>query len=141
MTPDQVKRVQESFALIAPEADRVAAVFYSRLFEIAPSVEPLFRGDMAEQRRKLIAMLATVVNSLSDLPAVLPAASALAKRHLGYGVEPQHYAKVGQALIWTLQQGLGPAWTAATADAWITAYMTLSDFMIAEAYSHPLAAE
>ena len=141
MNPTQIKLVQESFAKVVPISETAAAIFYERLFEVAPSVKAMFPADMTEQRKKLMMMLAAVVNGLSNLQSILPAASALAKRHIGYGVEPQHYAKVGQALIWTLQQGLGPAWTAEAAAAWIAAYMTLSDFMIAEAYSHPLAAE
>jgi hemoglobin-like flavoprotein len=141
MTPDQVKLVQASFAQVTPIADQAATIFYDRLFEIAPSVRPLFKGDMAEQRRKLIAMLATVINGLGDLNSILPAASALAKRHVGYGVNAAHYAVVGDALLWTLERGLGPAWTKDVAAAWTTTYTTLADFMIGEAYGRPAAAE
>jgi nitric oxide dioxygenase len=139
MTPEQVKLVQQSFAQVAPIADKAAEIFYGRVFEVAPSVKPLFKGDMADQRKKLMATLAVVVNGLSDLPSVLPAASALAKRHVGYGVLPEHYSVVGGALLWTLERGLGPHWTPALADAWTAAYTALSGFMIAEAY--PQAAE
>ena len=83
MTPDQIKAIQESFAKVAPISEQAAALFYGRLFEIAPAVKPLFRGDMKEQGRKLMATLAVVVNGLGKLEAVLPAASALAKRHVG----------------------------------------------------------
>jgi nitric oxide dioxygenase len=89
---------------------------------------------MSEQRKKLMATLAVVVNGLTDLPAVLPAASALAKRHVGYGAKPEHYPVVGGALLWTLEKGLGEAWTPELAEAWAAAYGTLSGFMIAEAY-------
>ena len=105
MTPEQVRLVQQSFGQVAPIADKAAALFYDRLFEIAPSVKPLFHGDMAEQRRKLVAALATVVSGLSNLPSVLPAASALAKRHVGYGAKPEHYPVLGEALLWTLARG------------------------------------
>src|SRR5215472_8388363 len=142
MTPDQVKLVQTSLAQVAPIADHAAKMFYDYLFVIAPSVKPLFNGDMAEQRRKLIAMLAAVVNGLGDLNSILPAASALAKRHVGYGVEARHYDDVGQALLWTLEQGLGSkAWTKDVAAAWMAAYTTLADFMVGEAYGRPVAAE
>ena len=142
MTPDQVKLVQASFAQVAPIADEAATMFYDYLFVIAPNVKPLFKGDMAEQRRKLIAMLATVVNGLGDLNSILPAASALAKRHVSYGVTPDHYAIVGQALLWTLEQGLGAkVWTKDLAAAWTTTYTTLADFMIGEACGRPAAAE
>jgi hemoglobin-like flavoprotein len=139
MTPEQVKLVQQSFAQVAPIADKAAEIFYGRLFEIAPSVKPLFHGDMAEQRRKLMAALAAVVAGLSNLSSVLPVASALAKRHVGYGARPEHYSAVGEALLWTLARGLGPQWTPEVAAAWTSAYATLSGFMIAEAY--PQAAE
>jgi hemoglobin-like flavoprotein len=134
MTPNQVKAIQDSFEMVKPIADQAAALFYGRLFEIAPEVKPLFRGDMAEQGRKLMATLAVVVHGLDNLASVLPAASALAKRHVGYGVQAAHYASVGAALLWTLEKGLGNRWTPELAAAWKQAYNVLSDFMIAEAY-------
>ena len=141
MTPEQVTLVQQTFGQVAPIADKAAEIFYDRLFEVAPTVKPLFQGDMAEQRRKLIAMLAVVVRGLSDLPSILPAASALAKRHVDYGARPEHYPVVGAALLWTLERGLGPQWTSEAASAWTAAYSTLSSFMIAEAYGSAQAAE
>ena len=99
MTPDQVKAIQDSFKLVAPISEQAAALFYGRLFEIAPDVKPLFRGDITEQGRKLMATLGVVVNSLGNLEAILPAASALAKRHVDYGVKAQDYTPVGAALF------------------------------------------
>jgi hemoglobin-like flavoprotein len=141
MTPDQVKLVQQSFAEVAPIADPAAGMFYERLFTIAPAVKPLFHGDMAEQRRKLMATLAVVVGGLGNIETVLPAASALAKRHVDWGVKPEHYDQVGAALLWTLERGLGDKWTADLAAAWSAAYGTLSRFMISEAYGGTQAAE
>jgi len=141
MTPNQIKLVQRSFADVAPIADQAAVLFYDRLFEIAPAVRPLFHGDMAEQRRKLMATLAIVVNGLSNLEMILPAASSLATRHVAYGAKAEHYPVVGEALLWTLEKGLGSDWTPAVADAWVAAYTTLSEFMIAQAYGRPQAAE
>jgi hemoglobin-like flavoprotein len=135
MTPNQVKLVQESFAKVAPISDAAAVLFYDRLFETAPSVRGLFPDDLAEQRKKLMATLAVVVNGLSNLSLVLPAASALAKRHVGYGAKPEHYPVVGAALLWTMEKGLGDAWTPELAAAWTAAYGTLSGYMIAEAWS------
>lgn len=141
MTPTQVSLVQDSFAKVVPIADQAAVIFYDRLFEIAPQVKPLFKGDMAKQRRALMGTLGVVVNGLSNLPTVLPAASALAKKHVGYGVEAAHYSLVGAALLWTLEKGLGEAWTSDVASAWTEAYGTLSGFMIGEAYGQQAAAE
>jgi hemoglobin-like flavoprotein len=141
MTPDQIKLVQHSFAKVVPISDTAAALFYDRLFEIAPTVKSMFPTDMTEQRKKLIAMLAAVVNGLGNLPSILPAASALAKRHVSYGARAEHYPVVGAALLWTLEKGLGENWTPEIADAWTAAYNTLSRYMIAEAYGRPQAAE
>jgi len=141
MTPDQVKAIQESFAKVTPISEQAAALFYGRLFEVDPALKPLFHGDMKDQGRKLMATLAVVVNNLNNLGAVLPAASALAKRHVTYGVKPAHYTPVGEALLWTLQQGLGASWTPELAVAWAAAYGVLSEYMIAEAYGRSAAAE
>jgi nitric oxide dioxygenase len=134
MTPDQVKLVQDSFAKVGPISEKAAELFYGRLFEIAPQVRAMFPDDMSEQRKKLMATLAIVVQGLNNLDTILPAASALAKRHVSYGAEAAHYPVVGQALLWTLEQGLGPSWTPEVAAAWTGAFTTLSEFMISEAY-------
>ena len=141
MTPDQVKLVQESFAKVAPISDQAAVIFYDRLFETAPQVKAMFPADMTEQRKKLMGTLAVVVNGLTNLEAVLPAASALAKRHVNYGAKPEHYPVVGGALLWTLEKGLGDGWTPDVAEAWTAAYGTLSGYMISEAYGSAQAAE
>ena len=141
MTPDQVQLVQQSFSKVAPISETTAVLFYDRLFEIAPKVRAMFPTDMTEQRRKLMAMLAVVVNGLGNLESVLPAASALAKRHVSYGAKAEHYPVVGAALLWTLEKGLGDGWTPDVAEAWTAAYGTLSGFMISEAYGRPQAAE
>ncbi len=141
MTPDQVEIVQQSFAKAVPIADQAATIFYDRLFEGAPQVKAMFPTDMTEQRKKLMATLAVVVNGLSNLESVLPAASALAIRHVRYGAKAEHYPVVGGALLWTLEKGLGDAWTPEVAAAWTAAYGTLSGYMISEAYGRPQAAE
>src|SRR5260221_14135323 len=98
-----------------------------------------FPADMIEQRRKLMGMLAEVVKGLGNLKQVLPTASALAKRHVSYGAKARHYPVVGAALLWTLEKGLGDGWTPEVADAWRTAYGTLSGYMISEAYGRSQA--
>ena len=130
MIPDQIKAIQHSFDKVSPIADQAAALFYGRLFEIAPEVKPLFRGDMTEQGRKLMATLAVVVQGLDNLESVLPAASALAKRHVGYGVRAADYAPVGAALLWTLEQGLGEAFTPDVREAWVEAWQIVAGAMV-----------
>ena len=132
MTPKQIALVQDSFAKVAPTSEAAAVRFYDRLFDIAPQMRAMFPDDMIEQRRKLMTMLAGVVKGLGNLDQVLPAASALAKRHVSYGAKAEHYQVVGAALLWTLEKGEGR--TAEVADAWGTAYGTLSGYMISEAY-------
>ena len=141
MTPDQVSLVQDSFAKVAPISEQAAVLFYDRLFEVAPAVKSMFPADLREQRKKLMGTLAVVVNGLGNLETVLPAASALAKRHVDYGARPEHYPVVGSTLLWTLEKGLGEAFTPDVAAAWTAAYGTLSGYMIAEAYGSPQAAE
>ena len=141
MTSDQVQLVQQSFAKVAPISEQASVIFYDRLFEVAPSVRAMFPDDMTGQRKKLMATLAVVVNGLTNLDAVLPAASALAKRHVSYGAKPEHYPVVGGALLWTLEKGLGEGWTPEVASAWTAAYGTLSGYMISEAYGSAQAAE
>src|SRR3954454_13098806 len=141
MTPEQVNLVQQSFAKVAPISEQAAVLFYDRLFEVAPSVKAMFPADMTEQRKKLMMVLAAVVGGLGNLQSILPAASALAKRHVSYGAKPEHYPVVGGALLYTLEKGLGEAWTADTEAAWTAAYGTLSGYMISEAYGRSQAAE
>ena len=134
MTETDIRLIRASFAKVVPIAPTAAQLFYARLFEIAPETKPLFRGDMAEQGRKLMAMLGTVVASLDRLDELVPAAQGLARRHVRYGVQPAHYAPVGQALIDTLARGLGEDFDPDTRAAWLVAYGTLSGVMIAAAY-------
>ncbi|MEP9375813.1 globin family protein [Aquabacter sp. CN5-332] len=140
MLPSQVDLIQSSFAKVAPISETAATLFYGRLFEIAPEVKPMFKGDMTEQGRKLMSTLAVVVRGLSNLDAVVPAAQVLAKRHVAYGVKDAHYVPVGAALLWTLEQGLGPDFTPEVKDAWTEAYGLLSSVMIAAAAEAPPSA-
>lgn len=129
MTPDQIALVQASFARLAPQADAVAAAFYARLFQIDPRLRVMFPADLGPQRAKLMQMLAAAVRGLDDVPAMLPVVAALGQRHAGYGVQPGHYATVGQALLDTLQSGLGGDFTPELRQAWSAVYGALSGAM------------
>src|SRR5437762_5351390 len=111
MTPQQVALVKQSFALVAPIAETAAELFYGRLFELDPRLRPLFRGDLKEQGRKLMQMLAVVVAGLDRLESLIPAVRALGTRHAQYGVTHEDYATVGTALIQTLEHALGAGFT------------------------------
>jgi hemoglobin-like flavoprotein len=140
MTPDQIQIVQSTWQQVLPIRAAAADLFYGRLFELAPDTRPLFKRDIHAQGAMLMSTLDAVVRSLDDLSAVLPTARQLAKRHVAYGVQPQHYDSVGTALIWTLEQGLAAALTPAARDAWLLAYTTLAGAMKAAAYPTDLAA-
>ena len=127
---EQIILVQSSFAKVKPISDQAAALFYARLFEIAPQVRPMFKGNMVEQGRKLMAMLNTVVNGLNNLQAIVPAAQNLARGHVDYGVRSEHYAYVGSALLHALEQGLAQDFTPQVKQAWSDAYGLLSGVMI-----------
>ncbi len=141
MTPHDIDRVQSSFAKVAPNSQAAAELFYGRLFEIAPQVKPMFKGDINEQGKKLMMTLGVVVNGLKDLSSIVPVAQQLAIKHVDYGVEAGHYDLVGEALIWTLGKGLGEDFTDETKQAWVNAYSTLSSVMIEAAYPNTQAAE
>lgn len=129
MTPRQIALVQESWNKVQPLADAAAELLYARLFALDPSLEVLFKGDMREQGRKVMAMISVAVSSLSRLESIVPAVQALGRRHAGYGVEERHYAVVESALVWTLEQGLGAGFTREVEDAWRTAYGVLATTM------------
>jgi hemoglobin-like flavoprotein len=129
LTAEQKRLVQETFATIAPIADDAAALFYRRLFEIDPSLQRMFRGDMAEQRKRLMQMIAVAVRGLDRLGELVPAVQDLGRRHAGYGVEDRHYDTVAEALLWTLEKGLGSAFTPDVRGAWTAVYGILATTM------------
>jgi hemoglobin-like flavoprotein len=125
----QIELVQRTFAVVAPIADDVAALFYRRLFEIDPSLRSMFKADMAGQRRKLMSMLTAAVKGLPRLDRLVPVLEDLGRRHADYGVADEHYESVGEALLWTLEKGLGPEFTPEVRAAWTTVYGVLTATM------------
>lgn len=140
MTPNEIALVKDSFRKVVPIADQAAALFYARLFELDPELRQLFRGDMLEQGRKLMAMIAMAVAALERIDEIVPAVRALGARHSGYGVSEEHYATVGAALLWTLERGLGAEFTPAVRSAWTSTYSLLANTMIEAQRASPLAA-
>ena len=136
-TPQQKDIVQNTFELV-PDADALAQTFYNRLFEVDPSLRPLFKGDIFEQRKKLMQTLAVVVRGLDSLETIVPAIENLGKRHVVYGVTPQHWYTVGGALLWALENTFGDAFTDDVRDAWATAYALIADTAMAAAYPEEL---
>lgn len=131
MTPQQQTLIADSWTQVAPIADQAATIFYTRLFELDPSLRRLFaHTDMAAQRKNLVQTLTVVVRSIDRLDTIVPAVEALGRRHVAYGVRPQHFTTVGQALLDTLAVGLGEAFTPECRRAWAMAYGILSGIMI-----------
>lgn len=129
VTNAQKTLVQGSFVKIATIADDAAVLFYQRLFELDPSLRHMFRGDMAEQRRKLMQMITAAVKGLDRLDQLVPVVQDLGRRHTGYGVQESHYETVGAALLWTLEMGLGRDFTPEMKGAWTAVYTLLATTM------------
>ena len=129
MKVDQITLVQDTFDKIRPISEKAAKLFYNRLFELDPSLKSLFKGDMKTQGRMLMQMLDYAVTGLDRLDTIVLAIQNLGIRHAGYGVKDEYYETVGEALLWTLEQGLGKDFTPDVKDAWAEAYKLLSDIM------------
>ena len=129
MTPEQIDLVQTSFQKVVPIKATAGQLFYGKLFELDPSLKELFPEDLTGQIENLMTMVATAVNGLKRLDAIVPAVRDLGRRHVGYGVKDGDYDTVGAALLWTLEQGLGPDFTPATEEAWTACYVLLATTM------------
>jgi hemoglobin-like flavoprotein len=129
MTLEEISLVQNTWAKVVPIKETAAELFYGKLFELDPALQPLFKGDIKEQGRKLMAMIDVAVNGLTQLGQLVPAVQALGRRHAGYGVKDAHYGTVATALLWTLEKGLGPAFTPEVRGVWVKTYSTLSTVM------------
>ena len=133
MTPSQIDNIRESFALVRPISDQAGTIFYDKLFELDPTLRGMFKTDIREQSKKLMQMLATVVGSLDKPDVLVPAVKRLGERHVDYQVRDSHYDTVGEALLWTLDTGLGEAFTEDVKASWIAAYTLLANTMKAAA--------
>ncbi len=130
MTPREIELVQQSFEKVRPIAAAAADLFYGKLFELDPALKPMFKGgNMKEQGRMLMNMIASAVRGLSNAQALIPVLTDLGRRHTTYGVMKHHYVTVGSALIWTLEQGMGKDFTAEVRDAWCAAYELMAGVM------------
>ncbi|HYW57531.1 MAG TPA: globin family protein [Polaromonas sp.] len=129
MNSEQIHLVQSTFALVRPISTTAADLFYNRLFTIDPSLRPMFTGNLADQGRMLMSMLGAAVNGLTSLESTIPVVRQLGARHVKYGVRDEHYATVGTALLWTLEQGLAEKFTPEVRDAWTAAYTLLATQM------------
>ncbi|MDJ0861759.1 MAG: globin family protein [Gammaproteobacteria bacterium] len=130
MDSRQKDLVKDSWEKLRPDVDRAAELFYTRLFEENPTLRELFRGELAEQGKRLMTMLGTAVGKLDQLEAVTPMLHELGRRHEAYGVRAEHYETFQDALMWTLQNVLGADFYPEVEDAWGAFYEILSRAMI-----------
>lgn len=133
LSTKDIENVQGTWEMAIPIADQAAEIFYDRLFEVDPSLRPMFPEDMSDQKKKLMQMITVAVKGLTKLEEIVPAVQQLGKRHVGYGVKDEHYGTVGGALLFTLEKGLGEAFTPDVKESWIKVYTLLSETMKAAA--------
>lgn len=137
----QKRAIEDSWQMVVPIADQAATLFYEKLFAAQPELRPLFaHAEMSEQRKKLVSALNLVVRSLDALETILPALQSLGAKHVRYGVQDQHYAMVGGALLATLAEGLGAQFTPEARDAWAEAYGLVAGVMIEAGHREAVAA-
>ena len=133
LTPQQIELVTNSWEQVLPIKETAADLFYNKLFELDPALRPLFKDDIKVQGERLMNMIDVAVKALNRLEDVVPAVQAMGRRHKDYGVKESHYDTVAGALLWTLEQGLGEAFTAEVKDAWTQVYTVLATTMITAA--------
>jgi hemoglobin-like flavoprotein len=129
LTPRQKAVVEDTFLAVAPQAEAAAMMFYLRLFKIAPALRPLFRRPLDEQGRKLMQTLTLAVSSLNRLEDLQEPLARLGARHAGYGVRDEHYAVVGEALLWTLREALGTRFDKFAHEAWAALFHAVAGMM------------
>ncbi|MGL4603015.1 MAG: globin family protein [Iodobacter sp.] len=130
LTEKDITLVQQTLPLILPVADRAAEMFYQHLFEVAPEVQPLFKGDLKKQGAMLMTSIKLAVENINNPQLLLPAVAILGQRHAQYHVEEEHYTLVGQSLLWTLEQNMADAFTLDVKKAWAAIYTTMACEMI-----------
>lgn len=129
ITPQQKELVQKTWVMVVPIADTAAELFYGRLFELEPEYKKMFKNDMTEQGKKLMKTINIAVEALDDVEPLVPVLKKMGADHAGYGVKERDYNVVGAALLWTLEKGLGDAFTDEVKNAWGAVYELLASVM------------
>ena len=129
VTPQQVELVKKTWVMVVPISDKAAELFYGRLFELEPEYRSMFKGDMMDQGKKLMKTINIAVESLDDVEPLIPTLKQMGADHAGYGVKERDYNVVGAALLWTLEKGLGDAFTDEVKNAWGAVYEVLASVM------------
>ncbi|MFT7245462.1 MAG: hemoglobin-like flavoprotein [Candidatus Azotimanducaceae bacterium] len=106
MEQHQIKLIQDSFERLQNSGKDYTATFYARVFELAPAAAGLFKDDLTEQKKMLHATLAMVVGGLDNFERLESAIFDLGTRHTQYGVLPDHFPVVAEALLDTFKHSL-----------------------------------
>ena len=130
LTTAQIDLIRDSFHRLDPDVETASELLYQRLFEITPELRSMFRSDMAGQGMQFMSTLGVILQHLDDPQALRPHLEHLAQGHAAYGVKPEHFRLMGQALIWTMRKTLGERFPEGAAAAWETAYELLAREMV-----------
>ena len=130
MTPEQIDLVRKSFDALWPFRQKLAAQFYGRFFELAPEARRLFTNDLDKQQLKLMDAIAAIVGALDQREMFQSIVSHTGRKHAEFGVREQDFIAFGDALLWGLQQQLGPAFTPELRQAWIVLYDAVQSEMM-----------
>lgn len=145
MTQSEKQMIRDSYEQIRTYQESVFMLFYGRMFQLDPSIKPMFKNDMREQSKKLVDTLDILVGSLDGLEKLLPAVRELGRSHAGYGVKPHHYETLASAMLWAFGQALSGSFPPEVRAAWRKVLELVSSEMIAagnsveEQASHPKA--
>jgi len=129
ITLQQKELVKKTWVMVVPIADTAADLFYGRLFELEPEYKAMFKNDMSEQGKKLMKTINLAVESLDNLEPLIPVLKQMGADHAIYGVKDRDYNVVGASLLWTLEKGLGEAFTDEVRNAWGAVYDVLATVM------------
>lgn len=129
MTPEQIDLIRKSFDALWPVRRRVGELFYSKFFELAPDARALFPQDIARQQLKLMDMIAAIVGALDQREIFQSIISYSGRQHAQFGVQRTHFVAFGKALIWSLEQQFGTAFTPELKQAWTMLYNAVQNEM------------
>ncbi len=130
LTTAQIGLIRDSFHRLEPDVETASELLYVRLFEIAPELRSMFRSDMTGQGMQFMRTLGLIVQHLDDPETLRPHLEHLAQGHAAFGVKPEHFRPMGQALIWAMRETLGETFPEAAAAAWEAAYELLAREMV-----------
>ncbi len=130
--PSKETLIQESFNLIAPQANELARRFYARLFQNYPEVRPLFSStDMPSQEKKLLSAIKLVVKNVDNMQSLDEVLHNMGQRHEGYGVKAGHYPAVADTLLSVMAELAGDKWTDEVQQAWSDSLQFIAEKMLA----------